>query len=347
MRLKGLDVLRGVAILMVILRHGHLEDFALKEFGWLGVDLFFVISGVLVSGLLFKEYQEKGTINAKRFLIRRGFKIYPSFYFFILVDVLLHWYNTHTFYETKLLLQEMFYIQNYTNGIWWHTWSLDVEEHFYLVLAFCGFLVSGKRILYKKPVMIGSLIALLIISFLIRFEYAFTHRNEVPLFVTQTHLRADGLLVGVLLSYLLHFTNISNYISNRKLILFITGLLLLIPGLMYRGGSYEMSTFGLTMVNLGFGLITLIAVEPVAMSLYIKKVIQLPSEVLAAIGRNSYSIYLWHLTALSTVNYIFNFSKPINFMMYLIFALLLGTIMTYAIEKPFLRWRDKLTSKSA
>ncbi len=346
MRIKGLDVLRGVAVLLVILRHAHLEDFALKEFGWLGVDLFFVISGVLVSGLLFKEYQEKGTVNIKRFLIRRGFKIYPSFYFFILVDVLLHWCNTHTFYETKLLLQEIFYIQNYTNGIWWHTWSLDVEEHFYLVLAFFGFLISGKKILYNKKLMIGAMISLLIISFLIRFEYAFSHRHEVPLFVTQTHLRADGLLVGVLLSYILHFTNWNQHITNRKIILFITGLLLLIPGFIYRGGSYEMSTYGLTMVNLGFGLITLIAVEPFAMSIYIKKVIQLPAEFLASIGKNSYSIYLWHLTALSTVNYFFNFSKPINFMMYVVLALLLGTTMTYLIEKPFLRWRDKLTTKS-
>ena len=63
------------------------------NFGWVGVDLFFVLSGFLVSGLLFQEYQRHGKIRVGRFLIRRGFKIYPSFYVFIAAVIYIQWSN--------------------------------------------------------------------------------------------------------------------------------------------------------------------------------------------------------------------------------------------------------------
>jgi len=78
MRIKGLDFLRGIAILLVLFRHNPLGNNIFYHFGWLGVDLFFVLSGFLVSGLLFTEYKKRGEVRIKRFLIRRGFKIYPN-----------------------------------------------------------------------------------------------------------------------------------------------------------------------------------------------------------------------------------------------------------------------------
>lgn len=85
MRNLGLDILRFIAVALVLGRHlslpmGHswlLETWKLG--GWVEVDIFFVLSGFLISSLLFKEYIQNGTISAKRFLIRRGFKIDPAF----------------------------------------------------------------------------------------------------------------------------------------------------------------------------------------------------------------------------------------------------------------------------
>jgi peptidoglycan/LPS O-acetylase OafA/YrhL len=85
MRQKSLDFLRGIVIL-VLFRHSNVVEI-LTQIGWIGVDLFFVLSGFLVSGLLFKEYITYGSINAKLFFIRRGLKIYPLFYFAILLTV--------------------------------------------------------------------------------------------------------------------------------------------------------------------------------------------------------------------------------------------------------------------
>src|SRR5208337_3375533 len=98
-RLRELDVLRGLAILLVLGHHMgavplHTPGIVLvvldlwRQAGWVGVDLFFVLSGFLVSGLLFQEYRMDGQVSLGRFLLRRGFKIYPAFYTLLLVTVI-------------------------------------------------------------------------------------------------------------------------------------------------------------------------------------------------------------------------------------------------------------------
>ena len=85
-RMLALDVLRGLAVLLVIVWHwpgkgaglGPLG--AVSHVGWTGVDLFFVLSGYLISGLLFKEWDRTGSIVLRRFWLRRGFKIWPAYF---------------------------------------------------------------------------------------------------------------------------------------------------------------------------------------------------------------------------------------------------------------------------
>src|SRR4026209_1924186 len=90
-RIKQLDVIRFAAIVLVLFRHiepcprevssvANAVTSTLARGGWSGVDLFFVLSGFLVSGLIFREYKTTGDFDASRFLIRRGFKIYPAFW---------------------------------------------------------------------------------------------------------------------------------------------------------------------------------------------------------------------------------------------------------------------------
>src|ERR1700732_285133 len=131
MRNKRLDILRCIAILLVIARHTYPRIWIGKA-GWMGVDLFFVLSGFLISGLLFAEYKKNRSINWKRFLIRRGLKLYPAFYVFLLATFL----TQLGFKQVSGLsnyLGEIFYVQNYGPYIWSHTWSLAVEEHFYIL----------------------------------------------------------------------------------------------------------------------------------------------------------------------------------------------------------------------
>jgi peptidoglycan/LPS O-acetylase OafA/YrhL len=103
-----------------------------------GVDLFFVLSGFLISGLLFREYIERGKIDLKRFWIRRSLKIYPPFYALLLATAIYSLVKFH--HVTSAILGDVFFVQNYLPHVWDHGWTLAVEEHFYLVLplpCFC------------------------------------------------------------------------------------------------------------------------------------------------------------------------------------------------------------------
>ena len=141
-RLSQLDCLRAVAVLLVLGGHfqppkpedtGALVAVLTRTWmygGWTGVDLFFVLSGFLVSGLLFREYQERGAVRPGRFLIRRGFKIYPAFYTMAIPILLL------AQAPARQVVSELFFVQNYLlPNFFGYTWTLAVEEHFYLLLA--------------------------------------------------------------------------------------------------------------------------------------------------------------------------------------------------------------------
>jgi len=138
-RLMQLDVLRGAAILLVLCRHGIVSSeragwlkslsFHLWHLGWTGVDLFFVLSGFLVGGLLFKEIRVSGRLNAKRFLVRRGFKIWPAYFVFLaFVFVRESRIKTHTVKGAlRALLPNLVHLQNYLGTPRPITWSLAVE----------------------------------------------------------------------------------------------------------------------------------------------------------------------------------------------------------------------------
>src|SRR5205814_1907553 len=146
-----LDFLRGVAILLVILRHTALFhipgwEASLVQFGWAGVDLFFVLSGFLISGLLFSEYRQNGMIRFARFAVRRALKIYPAFYFLVLLTVLAGIAFHTSDAVLRPLLHDVFFIQSYIPGTYGHFWSLSVEEHFYIllpVLLYFIFILAG------------------------------------------------------------------------------------------------------------------------------------------------------------------------------------------------------------
>jgi len=132
MRSRQLDFLRCLAVTLVIGR--HYDILALwHRVGWTGVDLFFVLSGFLISGLLFGEYRSHGRIRVGRFLIRRGFKIYPAFYVFIAWSLGCYALLGKSIPWGKFVAETVF-VQNYLPGVWTHTWSLAVEEHFYFAL---------------------------------------------------------------------------------------------------------------------------------------------------------------------------------------------------------------------
>ena len=326
-RNQSLDVLRGIAVLMVVLWHYALltnHASKLSQVGITGVDLFFVLSGFLISGLLFTEYKSTGAISLKRFWIRRGFKIYPPFYAFMGTSLIAFLLLAHR--VPKAMLYELTFTQNYLGRIWPHTWSLAVEEHFYFLLPILLVLLAwagrGKANPFRAvpAISIGVSVACLYFRIL-----AMKHGGDWDHLALPTHIRIDALFAGVALGYIYHFDSDSFCEAKRWYVIAVgilfSASLLILPDLPRISFAY-----------IAFAFI-------VAWAANQKKNQSRPLRALAWIGLYSYSIYLWHGFALAAVPYI-----PIGWYrlpIYLAIVFALGVGLSKLIEIPALKVRDR------
>ncbi len=349
MRNQGLDLLRFVAVFLVLGRHLHLtpdQSLPLLETwklgGWIGVDLFFVLSGFLVSSLLFKEHIRTGKVDVGRFLIRRAFKIYPAFWCMLTFTLTIKNIQGDP-PSNQALLGELLFLQNYLGGIWPHTWSLAVEEHFYLGIAalFVAAIAWNRNQDFTWIPLAFLIVALTCLALRISTNAQHTefHHNTL---VGATHLRVDSLFFGVLLSYWFHYKNLeARTASIPSWALCSAGLMLMAPAFYFSHETYAaMRVVGFIALYLGSGAILLAAIR-------IRKTENLVLQVLATLGAASYSIYLWHLpvgewgfTFLARVTGLDNFAFYL--MNYFIGSFLIGWLFSHAIEFPTLRLRNFL-----
>ncbi len=349
-RLVQLDLLRALAVFLVLGNHlstcppetsllAHKITQAWYYGGWTGVDLFFVLSGFLVSGLLFREYQKTETLNIKRFLIRRGLKIYPSFYILIAVTVLVSAALGREI-PVKNLLAEIFFVQNFFGKLWPHTWSLAVEEHFYIGLAILAFLLLRFKISKNNPFSWTPHIFLFfaVVCFVLRALMAVYKGTSIGL----TFFRVDALFFGVMISYFWHFQNLSQsyFLTRFKNWFFVPAVLLLLPAFLFLSVTNRwFFVFGMTSNYIAGGLLLLACLKSDFKNGALVRAI-------SYVGAYSYSIYLWHLpfqywvvpilTKLTGINNWFFFAGC-----YLAGSILFGILLSKIIEYPILRIRDR------
>ncbi|MEO8086623.1 MAG: acyltransferase [Bacteroidota bacterium] len=341
MRIKGLDFLRGIAIIGVLFRHFEI-DFCLSRPGGYGVDLFFVLSGFLVSGLLFSEYKKRGAVNVRRFLIRRGFKIYPSFYFFILCSILIYAIGFENYFPVQSILSEVFFLQSYLHPMWSHTWSLAVEEHFYLLIALFIFLAVKFKWIAKEKVMIPALSAAILLSLFLRIVYVMTVYRESHEPFYFSHLRIDGLFTGALLGYCLHFKpDMIEKIYHKKKILGLLSVVLIVPAFILGTENLFMVTIGFNLLHIAFSFIILLLMdEKVGKIMFGRGAMGMLSAAICTIGIYSYSIYLWHLTMQNLLLRVID-DLNIETVVYVFASIITGVLVSILIEKPMLRLRDR------
>ncbi len=306
--------------------------------GWCGVDLFFVLSGFLVSGLLFVEYQRLGSISFRRFFIRRGLKIYPAFYAMLAVCILFEERTTRAVTLPKVF-SEIFFLQDYAPHIFNHTWSLAVEEQFYIVIGVLAATLSARNAMRWLPV----LCVLTFPACLLMRLASYAPGGEGAAFY-QGHTRADSLALGVLISYLFHFHPATFAALRRsRFALVAAGLIAVVPVFTLGGpdqGEY-LPTLGLTVNYLAFGAFVAVAAMP--------RVGGAPGRLaraLAALGSYSYSIYLWHMFVKRALSYLrktgwFELPYPLELALYVAASLAVGVAMAKLVEMPVLRVRDR------
>lgn len=355
-RLRELDFLRGIAIILVLFRHQRLFDFT-QCMGWIGVDLFFVLSGFLVSGLLFKEYQKYGNIRPKLFLIRRGFKIYPLYYLTYVV-YLLPLYASHKL-EWQGILADLVFLQNYILGwgfAYMASWSLAVEEHFYFGFAlmmllglryrFFDFKTESKKITHFE----ATILATFVICLLMRIVSNVYADDPVRHF-SMTHLRIDSLLAGVFVSYQYYFRRevLAGFIKKYQKILLLLALLLVsFTPFLNPMHSFFVRTFGFSFLYVAFAIVLAYFLTNPAINTTLDKLFaKFTVDAVGRIGLASYSIYIIHTFvnyAIGAINRHY-FAESVHYAIVFFvtsaISISAGIVMTEVVEKYFLKLRDK------
>ncbi len=344
-RSAPLDALRALAVLLVLGRHfpesapggAPLPAWLglWQRGGWIGVDLFFVLSGFLVSGLLFREYRRFGEIRYGHFLARRGFKIYPAFYFMFGAVLLFAAHAGRAFVGWPVVLSEAFFVQNYGPALFPHTWSLAVEEHFYLLLPVLLLAVRGEKCApFARLPRLFLAVAVLALAARIATAQMLDFRLKTALF--PTHLRLDSLLFGVLLSWAVHFapTALEQAWQRFRWPLAAAAVALAVPAFVFEiGTGWYLHTVGVTGFYLASGVLLLFALRW-----------KTAGRPLAFIGAYSYSIYLWHIPVrFFGLGWLPREAAPLTrAAAYLSLSIVTGIAAAWLVERPFLALRDRL-----
>ncbi len=364
-KLYGLDHLRAFAIIIVFLFHypgvADLPNWAWKfiDFGWAGVDLFFVLSGFLIAKQLFGELKATKSISVKQFFIKRFFRIIPVYLVVVTIYFLVPVFRERE--SLPPLWRFLTFTQNIgldpsINGTFSHAWSLCVEEQFYLLFPLI-ILATAYFKITKRGVYI--ILGLFLFTCLIRL-YIWDHYMQ-PLIGTEggdgnfwvtwlyypTYTRLDGLLTGISIAGLVVFyPALKEKITKYPNLLFLAGVGILFGGyhLSFSRHSFNANVFGFPVIAIGFGFMVLAAISPGCI-LY-----KLKSQLTSSIAILSYSIYLIH-KAVRHLCFVYFGKMEVDeesywmLLLSVIFTLLGAILLRYVIEKPFLRLRDKLLAK--
>lgn len=359
-KLYGLDHLRALAIVFVFLFHYFilsggkpewLPEFA--RFGWTGVDLFFVLSGFLISSQLFAQIKKGENISFRQFFLKRLFRIIPAYL------VTLGLYFCIPIFREKESLPPLWKFLTFTQnlglnlkdfGTFSHAWSLCVEEHFYFFFPLILILLQFTNSLKKSYLV---LIALFLFGFIIRlysFNQLYLPKIEddnnwmywYKYIYYPTYNRLDGLLVGVSIAGVYQFLpNIWNKISKfgNLFILLSFAILTAAYFLCYDSRTFNASIFGFPLIAIGYGFMVMGAVSPTSF------LFKWNSKITTFIATLSYATYLTHKGVIHITHQILkDYQIDHNLVLLICMATCLGFayLLHLAVEKPFMKLRNKL-----
>jgi len=309
----------------------------LRMIGGVGVNLFFTLSGFLVGGLLLKEYKRTDAINGWKFLARRAFKIWPPFYALILFHLLA---GRHA--SSEYLWQNLLQVQNYFGSSIKQTWSLAVEEHFYIFLTVLLVLLVGR----SARVIISVLVVFCILTVVLRV-IAVSH-GQLDAAFRETHLRIDSLLYGVILAAIsIFYPARFDALAKARVLLIISACALVV--FIYLSAANEIidRDFGYAVQGVGFALLLVLVYTGSG-----KLVRHRWYRAISKIGVYSYGIYLWHTLALEPGHKLIAILASegvaptiawfIVIAVQIALALITGAIMTRLVEWPALLLRDRI-----
>lgn len=354
---KKLDGLRALAVFAVMITHWIYLDVVVKlGFGFWGVNLFFVLSGFLITEILLKQQycNQKRSEILKKFYIKRTLRIFPIYYLVIIFALFLNLDNSRSFAGYTLTYTLNFY-NVFTGDIGTslsHLWSLCVEEQFYLVWPIL--------LLIVKPLNhLKLIIAMIVLAILIRFVF---FAVKVPNYSIYNYRMMpacmDALGIGALLAYLkLNKAGLLEQLLKKIYIPFIAlCLFIIVVFLLKDTGIISETLFRFFVSVCSFFLI---GCSIFKMNNRFGRFLE--NKVIQYLGRISYGLYLYHFIVSSLLNgWYHNYwdsiatsipavlrynSYLISFPLYLAITIALASLSYYIIEKPFLKLKEKIENK--
>lgn len=350
----GLDGIRGVAVLLVFISHFHWilspDPFLTKvtpwhfinrtfEAGFMGVDIFFVLSGFLITSLLMKDRSTNQKNLFRRFYRRRALRLLPALYALLIADFFVsRWENFpgdiqwRTTWHALLFLNNWNIVNNFgeAQNDLGHLWSLGIEEQFYLIWPLTIWLLTKLKIPSKM------MIPLILFASLIVMVHRTSLWNDgtswIILYV-RTDTRLDSLLIGAMFAYVYRYFQVPSKILNSVATLSFLGLVYIKYVLDKSPFIFEM---GWTIIALLAGFIILSVAEGV---FFVQKVFTW--RPLTIIGKVSYGLYLWHMPIfLLFGRHVTSGSRPLRLLIGIILASVVTSLSWFLIEKPFLNLKN-------
>lgn len=299
---KSLDGLRGLAIILVLLYHifPYIKIF---QIGWIGVDLFFVLSGFLITGILLD------TVNHpkywRNFFGRRVLRIFPLYYFtlilLIVLAILFPSFANHQYVNFDYFSDHQFWFWSYLmnwkilgEGYWLPViilnifWSLAIEEQFYIFWPFVVLLFKNKLPLFI--IIMGPAILIF------RVYLAFNDIWDDTAIYTNTLTRIDTILIGALIAYGVRKVRWRSFFEKFTLPALAVIIVLFLILLFFARGfhpfnSYIMA-FGYTLIYLSFGCLLIVIIQDGRKLSFLKRLFE--NRILTYFGKYSYSMYVYH-----------------------------------------------------
>jgi peptidoglycan/LPS O-acetylase OafA/YrhL len=353
-RLHGLDLLRAIAIVWVMLFHswmiggigGPLQPVA--DYGWMGVDLFFVLSGYLIGYQLLEPLSRAEPLRFGAFYLRRAFRILPAFLAVLAIYLLFPGWREAPGMQPawQFLTFTLNLLIDYRhNQAFSHAWSLCVEEHFYLLFPLLAWWLARRP---SRALVIGSALLVVAAGLLLR-GYASLHGKDwLESIYYPTWTRLDGLLAGVLLATIKTYQpDRWNTLQRHSNLIACAGLLLVGAAIwLFRDRTaFAASVFGFPLLSLGLALLVAAGAGTTG---WLGRWRVPGAGWIAAI---SYSLYLSHKLAIHAVHDLLLRWPAMHglaaFSMYALAIAATGAVLHYAVERPFLRLRTRLAQAGA
>ncbi|GAB3791744.1 acyltransferase family protein [Dyella agri] len=348
-RLPGLDLLRAIAIVWVMLFHSWMIGGVgapfqpVADYGWMGVDLFFVLSGYLIGYQLLEPLGRGEPLRLGGFYLRRAFRILPAFLAVLAVYLLFPAWREAPGMQPAwqfLTFTLNLLIDYQHNQAFSHAWSLCVEEHFYLLFPLLAWWLARRR---SQALVIGSAVFVVAAGLLLRGHASLHDKSWLESIYYPTWTRLDGLLAGVLLATIQAYRPDWWAAGQRRAnALAGTGLLLVAAAIwLFRDKTgFNASVFGFPLLALGLSLLVAAGAGNTS---WLGRW-RLPGA--GWIATVSYSLYLSHKLAIHAVHEALSrwpaVHGPAAFALYALAIAATGALLHYGIERPFLRLRTQL-----